>query len=82
MAILILARGGSKGIILKNLAKIGNKTLLEISLKEIKKANYNVDSIWVSTDHEKIGALAERGTNKIKYIITIYTNIQIWFISF
>lgn len=66
LAILILARGGSKGIKLKNLAVVGNKTLLEISLQEIKKISHTVDSVWVSTDHVKIAQTADKGKANIK----------------
>ncbi|CAH1100456.1 unnamed protein product [Psylliodes chrysocephalus] len=53
LAIIILARGGSKGIELKNIATIDGVSLLAISLKHIKKVD-DIDSIWVSTDHFKI----------------------------
>lgn len=50
---LILARGGSKGIKMKNIQMIDGTTLLGISLKEIQKAEI-FKSIWVSTDHDEI----------------------------
>jgi N-acylneuraminate cytidylyltransferase len=56
---LILARGGSKGIKLKNIQRIDGVSLLGISLtalQEVKRFN----SIWVSTDHEEIAAEAEK----------------------
>ncbi|KAK5641260.1 hypothetical protein RI129_009807 [Pyrocoelia pectoralis] len=53
LAALVLARGGSKAIPLKNLAKIGNESLLSRSLKVILKVN-GFDSIWVSTDNYQI----------------------------
>ncbi|XP_055526395.1 N-acylneuraminate cytidylyltransferase A [Wyeomyia smithii] len=52
-AALILARGGSKGIPLKNLAKIGSKSLLVRALQTLE-AFGQFDSIWVSTDDERI----------------------------
>lgn len=52
-AALVLARGGSKGIPLKNLQKVGNRTLVQISLDTIKSVKL-FDSIWVSTDHHLI----------------------------
>lgn len=63
---MILARGGSKSIPLKNLQKIGNKSLIQISLDIIKTANI-FDSIWVSTDHEIIAQESIK-RNKIKLI--------------
>lgn len=50
---LILARGGSKSIPLKNLAKVGGVSLLETSLNEILKVN-EFSSVWVSTDYIEI----------------------------
>ena len=56
---LILARGGSKGIKLKNIQQIDGVTLLGISLTEIQRSNL-FESIWVSTDHEDIALEAEK----------------------
>lgn len=56
---LILARGGSKGIKLKNIQKIDGVTLLGISLMEIQRAGF-FESVWVSTDNEDIAAEAEK----------------------
>jgi CMP-N-acetylneuraminic acid synthetase len=56
---LILARGGSKGIKLKNIQRIDGISLLGISLtalQEVKRFN----SIWVSTDHAEIAEEAEK----------------------
>lgn len=50
---LILARGGSKGIPLKNIATIGNETLLGRSLRIIENVE-KFESIFVSTDHQLI----------------------------
>ncbi|CAH1154446.1 unnamed protein product [Phaedon cochleariae] len=66
VAVLILARGGSKGIKLKNLSKIGNLTLLEISLSELHKL-VGVNSIWVSTDHDLIANNIENGDVNIHW---------------
>ncbi|XP_053684724.1 N-acylneuraminate cytidylyltransferase [Sabethes cyaneus] len=54
IAALILARGGSKSIPLKNLAKIGTKSLLVRTL-EVLESFGEFDSIWVSTDDNRIG---------------------------
>ena len=50
---IIPARGGSKGIKLKNLKKIKNKTLIQYAYECIKKIKI-VDCVAVSTDHELI----------------------------
>lgn len=71
MAALILARGGSKGIPLKNLAKVGGRSLLRRSLEAIfKTRRFSTDlqchrsegfsSVWVSTNHKLIADEAIR----------------------
>lgn len=50
---IVPARGGSKGIKLKNLKKINGKSLIEITAKLIKKCNF-IDYSAISTDHPKI----------------------------
>ena len=50
---LITARGGSKGLIDKNIKKIGNKTLIEFKYTAAKKAKIKNNDIIVSTDSEK-----------------------------
>lgn len=56
---LILARGGSKGIPLKNIEKILGQSLLERSLKTLKDFG-RFHEIWVSTDHPEISKEAEK----------------------
>ncbi|XP_017779473.1 PREDICTED: N-acylneuraminate cytidylyltransferase-like, partial [Nicrophorus vespilloides] len=58
VAAVILARGGSKGIPLKNLAPVGGRSLLRISLEEALSVGF--DSVWVSTEHPDIRSEAER----------------------
>ncbi|XP_044733615.1 N-acylneuraminate cytidylyltransferase [Chrysoperla carnea] len=58
---LILARGGSKGIPLKNLAKFSNSSLISNALQHIKEVR-NFNSIWVSTDNNLIAS----EVNKLK----------------
>lgn len=58
---LVPARGGSKGIKLKNLKKINNQTLIEIASKFIDKLDY-VDEKVLSTDHK--GIIQEGKKNK------------------
>ena len=50
---LIPARGGSKGIKLKNLVRIKKKTLIEHAIDCLRKTKI-VDEIVISTDHKKI----------------------------
>lgn len=49
IAALVLARGGSKAIRLKNIRTVGGRTLLGHTLDEINALGF--DSVWVSTDH-------------------------------
>lgn len=58
---LILARGGSKGIIKKNLIKINGKTLIEGALSTIHDSGV-FQEVWVSTDDEEIAQNALIGT--------------------
>jgi N-acylneuraminate cytidylyltransferase len=48
----IPARGGSKGIPNKNLARIGNRSLLEIGIEKLKLSG--CDQVYVSTDSKEI----------------------------
>ena len=50
---IVPARGGSKGIKLKNLKKIKGKSLVEITARFIKKCKF-IDFAAISTDHKKI----------------------------
>lgn len=50
---VIPARGGSKGIKLKNLKKVGNISLVAHSIEFLKQFN-NIKRIFVSTDHDMI----------------------------
>lgn len=50
---IVIARGGSKGIKLKNLKKIGKKSLIQITAEFCKKLKF-LDLAVVSTDHIKI----------------------------
>ena len=54
---LILARGGSQGIPLKNLAPLGSHPLLAWSLGAMAHFG-GFDSLWVSTDHAAIASCA------------------------
>lgn len=56
---LILARGGSKGIRLKNLAKLNGTSLLGRSIKVLKEFRRFRD-VWVSTDNQEIADEADK----------------------
>ncbi|MCZ4149531.1 acylneuraminate cytidylyltransferase, partial [Escherichia coli] len=56
---IIPARGGSKGIRLKNLREIGGKSLLGRAIESARSAAA-VSDVVVSTDHEQIKAEALR----------------------
>ena len=62
---LVPARGGSKGIKLKHLKKINNKTLIKIASEFIDKLEY-VDEKVLSTDHKSI--IKEGKKNKFTII--------------
>lgn len=55
---LIPARSGSKGIKLKNLAKVGDKSLLQIGIQKLIDAE--CDKIIVSSDSNQILEIAEK----------------------
>lgn len=54
----IPARGGSKGVKLKNLHSLGKKPLLVWSIEAAKKVK-SIDRIFVSTDHKKIAKIGK-----------------------
>ena len=53
---IIPARGGSKGVPLKNIRKLNGNPLIEYTIKSAKKSKY-VNRIIVSTDDKKIAAI-------------------------
>ena len=61
----IFARGGSKGIPLKNIALVDSKPLVQHSI-EIAKEIDEVQKIFVSTDSDKIKEIALQ--NKVEVI--------------
>lgn len=54
----IFARGGSKGVLRKNIRKLNNKPLIEYSIKVAKEID-DISSIFVSTDDMEIANIAE-----------------------
>ncbi len=69
---IVPARGGSKGLRLKNLKKVKNKTLVEITANFIKKCKF-VDFAVISTDNKKI---ANEGLRKGLHLIKRPKNIS------
>lgn len=67
MVALILARGGSKGIKHKNLAKIGNVSLLGNALRVIQNCQNCFSEVWVSTDSELIAREAFRHNASVHF---------------
>jgi len=57
--IVVPARGGSKGVKLKNIHPLGGRPLLAYTGDLVKKLDF-VDSAVVSTDHPEIAAAAEK----------------------
>ena len=66
---LILARGGSKGIPLKNLALLDGKSLLGRTLETAIKSSV-FSEIWVSTDHPVIAQEA------INYNVSVFSRSE------
>lgn len=57
--VIIPARGGSKGIPLKNIVNVAGKPLIAWSILRAKAAKC-VDKVFVSTDNSEIAAIAEK----------------------
>ena len=62
-----LARGGSKGIKNKNLAKIKGKPLIYYTIKEAKKTK-EITNYIVSTDSSKIKKVAQKYKAKVPFL--------------
>lgn len=67
MICLICARSGSKGIKSKNIAKIKNKNLLQITIELAKKVK-EIDKIILSTDSLKIAKLGRKYGANVPFI--------------
>lgn len=64
---LILARGGSKGIPLKNIANIAGVSMLGRALRVIHNCRNCFQEVWVSTDNELIAKEARRYNANVHY---------------
>ncbi len=64
---IIPARGGSKGVPLKNRRKLDGKPLIEYTIKEAKKSKL-VNRVVVSTDSKKIANIAEKCGAEIPFL--------------
>ena len=73
---LVLARGGSKGITLKNLAPLGSKPLISWCLQSMLEFG-KFDSVWVSTDHEGIGECATACGAKVNFVSNSQLSTQL-----
>ncbi|KAM8973864.1 N-acylneuraminate cytidylyltransferase [Pelodytes ibericus] len=58
LAALVLARGGSKGIPLKNIKKLAGKPLISWVLRAARDCGH-FNSVWVSTDSDEIEKVAK-----------------------
>lgn len=58
MNVLILARGGSKGVPNKNIKLLAGKPLLAYPIEAVKKTKW-IENIFVSTDSEIISSIAK-----------------------
>ncbi|XP_022092404.1 N-acylneuraminate cytidylyltransferase-like [Acanthaster planci] len=63
-AALILARGGSKGIKLKNIKLLAGQPLISWVLRAAIDSE-EFDSVWVSTDHDEIARISEEWGAKV-----------------
>lgn len=64
---LICARGGSKGVPMKNIRPLGGKPLIEWSIETAMK-NELIDKLIVSTDDTIIAAVAERSGATVPFL--------------
>ena len=64
---IIPARGGSKGIPLKNLKKLDGKPLIKYAMDAAKKSNL-LNRIVISTDNEKISKIAKNNGVEVPFM--------------
>ena len=72
---IIPARGGSKGVPLKNIRKLGRKPLIEYTIKSAKKSKY-VNRVVVSTDSKKIANIAKSCGAEIPFVRPKYLAVS------
>lgn len=78
---LILARGGSKGIPLKNLAELNGQTLLGRAIITLQEANI-FKEIWVSTNSEVIMTEAQKCKKFFECFLFSLSEIKSMFFKF
>lgn len=71
IAVLILARGGSKGIRLKNLQKVGGTSLLSRTIHTAKSAGFH--DITVSTDNPLIALESFKGLSHCVIVKSLFS---------
>lgn len=64
---LVTARGGSKGVPMKNIREVAGKPLLAYNIETAKKSEY-VDRIIVSTDNEEIASVAREYNAEVPFM--------------
>lgn len=62
---LIPARGGSKGIVKKNLVELSKNPLIFYTIIAAKKSNY-IDEVWVSSDDDEVLLFSSKQGVKIR----------------
>lgn len=64
---IIPARGGSKGIQMKNIQKLAGKPLIEYPISSAKESSL-IDKIIVSTDNQKIAKVARKAGAEVPFL--------------
>lgn len=64
---IILGRGGSKGIPMKNIQKLAGKPLIVHTISEAKKSKL-ISKIIVSTDNKKIAKIVQKAGAEVPFI--------------
>ena len=64
---IIPARGGSKGIVGKNIKELNGKPLIAYTIEEAKKSEY-INRIVVSTDNEEIANISKKYGAEVPFL--------------
>lgn len=64
---IIPARGGSKGVLRKNIREVAGKPLIAWTIEEAKKSGY-IDRTVVSTDDQEIAAMAVQWGGEVPFL--------------